>query len=90
MQGNETWVHKGSILQTLLYTYYTQITDLPLNIQEANLLLFEYDINLLVNERDESILQHEMKIVMEDLQTWFRKNNLTTKKQPCPYMPDKI
>jgi hypothetical protein len=43
MQGKKTRSTKGSILGRLLFLLY--INDLPLNIQGANLVLFEDDTN---------------------------------------------
>jgi hypothetical protein len=35
--------------------------------------LFADNVNLLTNEKDDSALQHKMKNVMNDLETWFLK-----------------
>jgi hypothetical protein len=40
------------------------------------LVLFAYDIKLLVTERDESALQPKIKIVIMELESWSYKNNL--------------
>jgi len=39
------------------------------------LVLFSHDINLLIPEKEESALHH-----IEELQTWFKKNMINTKK----------
>jgi hypothetical protein len=67
-------VPKGSVLRHLLVLMY--INDLPLNVEDGQLVLFADDINLLVIERDESILQHKLNEVMKKLENWFKKNCL--------------
>jgi hypothetical protein len=68
-------ISEGSILGPVLFSLY--INDLPLNIQGAKLVLFVDDTNLFVTEEDESALQHKITNVMEELQIWFHKHNLT-------------
>jgi hypothetical protein len=45
-------------------------------VKEAELVLFEDDTNLLINERDENILQCKVNEVMKKLEYWFQKNNI--------------
>jgi hypothetical protein len=47
------------------------INDLLVNIEGAKLVLFGDDINLLVTEKDESALQHKIKNVIMELESWF-------------------
>ena len=52
------------------------INDLPLNVNEAELVLFEDDTNFLIIEREENVLQHKVNEVMNKLEYLFQKNNL--------------
>jgi len=52
------------------------INDLPLNVNEAELVLFEDDTNFLIIEREENVLQHKVNEVMKKLEYWFPKNNI--------------
>jgi hypothetical protein len=67
-------VLQGSILGPLLLLLY--INDLPINMQGEKLALLADDINLLVTEKHESALQHKIKNVTMELESWFYKNNL--------------
>ena len=67
-------VPQGSILGPLLYLVY--INYLSLNIQEAKLVLYADDMNILVIVKDEEALQAKLSSVMKHLEVWFLKNDL--------------
>jgi hypothetical protein len=67
-------VPQGSILGSLLFLVY--INDLPLNIQEAKLVLYADDKNILVTGNDEKALQAKLSSVMKQLEAWFLNNDL--------------
>ena len=66
-------IRQDSILWPILFLLF--VNDLPLNIQGTK-VFFSDDTKLLVTGEDECALQHEIKDVTEELQTWFHKNNL--------------
>jgi hypothetical protein len=67
-------VPHGSILGPLLFLIY--ISDLPLNIQGAKLILYADDTNVLVVDRNEEALHTKLSLVVKQLENWFLKNYL--------------
>jgi len=58
----------------LLFLLY--INNLPVNIHDANLIMFADDINVLVSDSDEILLQTKIDRVVAELETWFNRNDL--------------
>ena len=67
-------VSQGSVLGLLLFLLY--INDLPVNIHNANLVMFADDINVLISDSDKSLLQMKIDRVVAELGTWFDRNDL--------------
>ena len=64
----------GSVLGSLLFLIY--LNDLPVNVEDGQLVLFADDINSLLIKRDENVLQNKINEVMKKLEHWFQKNDL--------------
>ena len=50
--------------------------DLPLNIQDAKLVLFADDINILIIDKNIDAIQERLNRVMKQFETWFSNNSL--------------
>jgi hypothetical protein len=67
-------VPQGWVLGLLLFLLY--INNLPLNIHNANLVMFATDINVLIMDSDVGALQNKTDNLIAELETWFSRNNL--------------
>jgi len=67
-------VPQGLVLGPLSFLLYTY--DLPVNIHDANLVMFADHINVLIPHSDERLLQNKMDRVVAELETWFNRKDL--------------
>ena len=54
------------------------INDLPLNIQDATLVLFAEYINILITDKNIEDVQERLNRVITLFETWFSNNSLIT------------
>jgi hypothetical protein len=73
METNQC-VPQGSVLGPLFYLPYKN--DLPVNIHDANLVMFADDIKMLISDSGERLLQTKIDRVVAELETWFNRNDL--------------
>jgi hypothetical protein len=52
------------------------INDLPLHIQDAQLVLFADDINILLIDKNIDAVQARLSRVIKQFETWFSNNSL--------------
>jgi hypothetical protein len=74
MCETQSTLHVFLVLGPLLFLSY--INDLPLNIQDAKLVLFADDINILIIDKNIDAIQERINRVMKQFETWFSNNNI--------------
>jgi len=67
-------LHVSLVLGPLLSLSY--INDLPLNIQDAKMVLFADDINILIIDKNIDTKQERLNRAMKQFETWFSNNSL--------------
>jgi hypothetical protein len=70
----EQAVPQGSVLAPLLFLLY--INDLPKNVHDAKVVMFAYDISVLISDSDARQLQIKIDRVVTELETWLNRNDL--------------
>ena len=65
---------QGSVLGPLLFLLYKN--NLPLNIQDAKLVLFADDINILIIDKNIDTVQARLNRVIKEFETSFSNNSL--------------
>jgi hypothetical protein len=79
------------VLSPLLFLLYTN--DLPLNISDANLIVYADNINILIVDNDIYVLQRKIEKVIHELEGWFNRNdfiiNVKKKLELCHSTTDK-
>lgn len=70
-----TWSPSG-ISSGAPFVFITYIYDLPLNIQNAKLVLIADDINIHITDKNIDIIQERLNRVMKHFETWFSNNSL--------------
>ena len=67
-------VPKGSVLGPLLFSLC--VNDLLLNIQDAKLVLFADDINILITNKNIDAVKARLNRLTKQFETWFSNNSL--------------
>jgi len=57
----------------LLFLLY--INDLPLNIQDAKIVLFADDVNICIIDKNTDAIPERINRVMKQFETWFSNNS---------------
>ena len=63
------------------HSFLLYINDLPLNMQEAKMVLLADDINILVVDKNKDTFQEKINKVMKRLEIRFQENNLLIRSQ---------
>jgi len=58
-----------------LLSFLLYINNLPVNIHDANLVMFADYINVLISDSDEKTLQNKMDSVFAELETWITQSS---------------